>query len=218
MWEGPAVRLALWKWATKEVNMRKIIGARAFILVCLVCASPAMATDFKLYGSYWNTSDVDDTFGGGLGFGFPLGGSPLSIAIGGTYYRELSDEPLRNLFEDDDQGFFQEDSLEVLPIDVSLQYRFPTDGTFHPWIGGGASYFLIDTTRSGVDVDDETGWHASAGAQIGDRSGVNFFAEAVYRSTEATLERRSNDNVDLVDRVKIDLDGFAVNAGLLWSF
>jgi hypothetical protein len=50
---------------------------------------------------------------------------------------------------------------------------------------------------------------------------VNFFAEAIYRSTEATLQRSEDDfpdPSDSVDEVAIDLDGVAVNAGILWTF
>ena len=195
--------------------MRRIIGALG--VAALLGAAPAMA-DFKLYGSYWDTSAADETFGGGLGFDIPFGSSPLSLGINGTYYRELSDKPLRNLFEDDDNGFFEEDTLEVLPVDVTLKYNFPTDGSVHPWIGAGASYFFLDSSRSGVDIDDETGWNASVGATFGDREGTNFFAEAIYRNTKATVER-NDDDIDIIeDRVDVDLDGFGVNAGIVWRW
>lgn len=190
----------------------------ALLCICLLGAAPASA-QLKVFGSYWNTTDVDETFGGGVGFAVPFGESGLGLHFRGTYYQELTDEPLENLFEDDNQGFFAEESLEVLPFDVGLHYNFAPRGAFSPYIGAGATYFLIDTTREGVDVDDETGFHAEVGSQFGDPDGVNFFAEAVYRSTEATLvrERRQN-NIDLRDEVAIDLDGVAVNAGIVWRF
>lgn len=190
----------------------------SILAIALLSAAPAMA-DFKLYGSYWDTSDASETFGGGLGFDIPLGSTPLALGINGTYYRELSDEPLGNLFEDDDEGFFEEDSLEILPVDVTLKYMFPTEGSVHPWVGAGASYFFIDTTRNNIEVDDEAGWNASVGATFGDREGTNFFAEAIYRNTKATFERQNDDDVDFNDdRAEIDLDGFGVNAGIVWRW
>jgi len=194
--------------------MRKALGVT---LLLLVTASAAKAADFKLYGSYWNTSDADDTFGGGLGISFPLGSTPLALSFAGTYYQELSDEPVSNLF-DPDEGVFKEESLEVLPVDAGLQYNFTPNGPFNAWIEGGFSYFFIDTTRAGFDVDDETGWHASVGSRFGSPGGANFFAEALYRSTEATVRRADRDDVDVDEDVAIDLDGFAVNAGILWTF
>ena len=194
---------------------------KALIVLALsvVCAAPAaMAQQFELYGSYWDTSDLDETFGGGVGFGFPFGESGLGLHVNGTYYQELSDDPVDNLF-DDDEGVFEDESVEVLPIDVGLRYEFDTAGAFSPWIGGGFSYFMIDTTFEGVDVNDETGFHVSLGSRFGASESTNFFVEGVYRSTEATLVRNRRDNdIDVRDEVAIDLDGIAVNAGVMWRF
>lgn len=193
--------------------------AFAVLALSVVCAAPAaMAQQFELYGSYWDTSDLDETFGGGVGFGFPFGESGLGLHVNGTYYQELSDDPVDNLF-DDDEGFFEDESVEVLPIDVGLRYEFDTAGAFSPWIGGGFSYFMIDTTFEGVDVNDETGFHVSLGSRFGASDSTNFFVEGVYRSTEATLVRnRREDDIDIRDEVAIDLDGIAVNAGIMWRF
>lgn len=200
------------------MNIKKSLGVLTCLFVFLALASPASA-QLKVFGSYWNTTEVDETFGGGVSFGVPIGESGFGLHFRGTYYQELTDEPLENLFEDDNQGFFAEESLEVLPLEVGVHYNFAPRGTFSPYIGGGATYFMIDTTREGVDVDDETGFHAEIGSQFGDPDGLNFFAEAIYRSTEATLvrERRQN-NIDLRDEVALDLDGVAVNAGFVWRW
>jgi Outer membrane protein beta-barrel domain len=195
--------------------MRRILGV---IVVVLVCASPAMATDFKIFGSYWNTNDLSDTAGGGIGLGFPLGASPLSIAVSGTYYRQLSDRPLHNFFSDEtSQGFFSKNSIRVTPLDAQLQWRFPNDSMVEPWIGAGATYFVIRSTRTGFDFNNETGWNAGAGLRIGQRQGANFFADAIYRNTKATV-RSTNSSVTVVDRESISLDGFGVNAGFLWHW
>ena len=187
------------------------------LLLILACALPARAADFKLYGSYWNTSDLSNTFGGGLGFGIPLGQTPLSIAISGTYYRQLSDRPLHNLFSDNEQGFFSSNSIRVTPIDATLQWRFPGNGTVEPWIGAGATYFLISSSRHDLDFNDETGWNAGAGLRGGESHGPAFFAEALYRNTKATV-RHTGSTISLVDRESIKLDGFGANAGVAWRW
>lgn len=192
--------------------MRKILVTAAVMLLATV---PAAAAGFSVFGSYWNTSDVEDTFGGGLGLTFPIGGAGLGLDFRATYYQELSDEPIGNLF-DDDEGFFEEESLEVLPLEAGLRYNFDTDGTFNPWVGAGISYMLLDFTRENVEVDDETGFYVVAGSSFGDPEGVNFFAEALYRSTEATVRRDDPDRIR--DDVAIDLDGLGVNAGVLWRW
>lgn len=197
--------------------MKKVLGL-LLALAILAPASPALAQGFEIFGSYWNTTDFDDTFGGGVGLGIPFGEAGLGLKLRATYYQELTDEPFEGLF-DDDEPFFEDESLELLPVDVGLSYSFARGETFSPSIAAGASYFFIDTTREGIDVDDELGYFVSLGTQIGNREGVNFFVEGLYRSTEATFQRqRRRNNVDLVEEVALDLDGFAVNAGLAWRW
>jgi hypothetical protein len=152
----------------------------------LLSASPALASGFSVFGSYADTTDAGDTFGGGVGVSFPLGGGGLGLDLRATCYQEVTDEGADAIF-DDDEELFEEDSLEILPIDAGLRYQFNSDGPVNPWIGGGFSYFLLDTTRQGLDVDDETGYYVSVGSRFGDPHGVGFFAETLYRSTEATL-------------------------------
>jgi hypothetical protein len=190
------------------------------VLAITFCATtPSWAAGFEVFGSYWNTSDVEDTFGGGLGLAFPIGASPLDLELRATYYQELSDEPVGNLF-DDDEGFFEDESLEVLPLEAGLRFNFAQDSAFNPWVGVGASYMLLDSTREGIDIDDETGYYVSLGGRFGDPDGARFFAEARYRSTEATVrrDRDDDDDVDIDDDVAIDLDGVGVNAGVVFSW
>ena len=200
--------------------MKKLLGILACALLVTAFsahrASAQSESTFSLFGAYWNTSALDDTFGGGAEFSFPFGDTPLGLEARGTYYRQLADGPVGNLF-DDDEGFFTRNSLRVTPIDLGLRLNLHPYGAFNPWISAGGTYFFIDSKREGTDVDNETGWYGSVGSRFGQKGGINFFAEALYRSTEATIVRRRNDTT-LQDRVNIDLDGFAANAGILWSF
>lgn len=195
--------------------MKKLLCVAA---ITLLTSAPSWAAGFEVFGSYWNTSDVEDTFGGGIGLAIPLGGAGLDLELRGTYYQELTDEPFGNLFEDDEE-FFEDESLEVLPVEAGLRYNFAERGVFNPWIGAGVSYMFLDSTREGIDVDDETGYYVSLGSRFGDNDGPRFFAEARYRSTEATVRReRDGDGVDIDEDVAIDLDGVNVNAGILFAW
>jgi outer membrane protein with beta-barrel domain len=189
-----------------------------FILtMALLWAAPAFASDFGLFGSYWNTRDADDAFGGGLEVNFAFGQSPLGLELRGTYYQQLSDDAVGNLFEPD-EGFFEENSLEAIPVEAGLRYNFNPTGNVSPWISGGVSYIFLDISDiEGAEVDDETGWYAGLGSRFGQSEGINFFGEVLYRATEATVNRRRSD-VDLQDHVNIELDGLVVNAGVMWNF
>ncbi|HET9768321.1 MAG TPA: hypothetical protein VFS60_15815, partial [Thermoanaerobaculia bacterium] len=81
----------------------------------------------------------------------------------------------------------------------------------------------------GPDLDDEIGWLAFAGLQLGDPHGARFFIEGGYRGVEATV--RADDLHDFFDDddgehggdeidedVAIDLDGATINVGVAWSF
>jgi hypothetical protein len=186
-------------------------------ILALLSAAPAFASDFGLFGTYWDTRDADETFGGGVELNFAFGESPLGLELRGTYYQQLSDEPVSALF-DDDEGFFVEESLEALPIEAGLRYNFNPTGNVSPWISGGVSYIFLDISDvEGAEVDDETGWYAGLGSRFGQPDGVSFYGEVLYRATEATVQRE-RDDIDLEDTVNIELDGVVVNAGVMWTF
>ena len=195
--------------------MKRLLGI--IFTLALLSAAPALASDFGLFGSYWDTRDADETFGGGVEFNFAFGESPLGLELRGTYYQQLNDGAVGNLF-DDDEGFFEENSLEALPVEAGLRYNFNPTGNVSPWISGGVSYIFLDLSDiEGVEIDDETGWYAGLGSRFGDPDGVNFYGQVLYRATEATVQR-DRDDIDLEDTVNIELDGVVVNAGILWSF
>jgi len=189
----------------------------SIVTLALLSAAPAFASDFGLFGSYWNTRDADDTFGGGIEFAFPFGQSPLGLELRGTYNQELSNDAVGNLFEPN-EGFFRENSLQAIPVEAGLRWNFNPTGNISPWISGGVSYVFLDVSDiEGAEIDDETGWYAGLGSRFGSHEGVNFFGEVLYRATEATVNRPRN-NVDLQDHVNIELDGVVVNAGVMWNF
>jgi Outer membrane protein beta-barrel domain len=196
--------------------MKKLL---IIVPLALLCAAPAFASDWELFGSYWDTSDADNSFGGGLGANFNFGDSPVGLELRGTYFRELSNGAVGNLF-DPNEGFFKKKSLRAIPVDAGLRFNFATDSAVQPWIDGGASYIFLDLSNApGAEVDDETGWYAGGGLRFGgnrdNKSG--FFVQGLYRDTTATV-KRSRTNVNLRDRVNIDLSGVNVNAGFAWAF
>lgn len=199
--------------------MRTMKTSFLTLAILATAVAPVSATEFQLYGSYWDTTDVDATGGGGVGFSFPV--APVfAIDVRATYYQEIENAAFDAIF-DEDEEVFQEFGLEVLPIEAGVRFNFLPDGEFvRPWVGGGGSYMMIDTTNDRFDVDDEIGFYGTLGADFGDNDGFGFFAEALYRSTEATITEDPNDDddLDIDDDVSIDLDGISFNAGLYWSF
>jgi hypothetical protein len=162
-------------------------------------AGPAMATDFSAYGAYWDTKDADNALGAGakVSFGF--------VELRGTYFSDVTadTDPERFDFE-----------VSAIPLEAGVAFKFAEGERFTPYVGGGVSYFLLDTSEG--DIDDETGWYAVVGADIKGSSGFGFMVEGIYRGMEATV--RGDDPSDIVGDVDIDLGGLGVNAGVVWSW
>jgi hypothetical protein len=206
-------------------SRRPARGARALQLAIValatlaVGAAPASAGHFNLFGSFWDTDEAGDAAGGGLGFGFPIG-ERWGLDLRASYYEELSNEPLEAIFDDDDP-IFQRSGLQVLPLEIGLRYNFAPGNRTNFYLGGGGSYFLLDSDFG--EVDDEVGGYAIAGVDIGNPDGVSFFVEGLWRIAEAKVDFDPDaldevDDIDLVNRVPVDLNGLGINAGVTWRF
>lgn len=180
--------------------MKKTILFAAAALALL--AGPAAAADFGVYGAFWDTEDADQALGvgGKLSFGriFELRASYFSDVTTDT-------EPERRDFE-----------IKALPLEAGLAFKFAQGERFTPYVGGGAGYYLLDTNR--FDIDDEVGYYAVLGADIKGGTGLGFMVEGIYRNMEATVRGDLDDNPRVDDEVDLQLGGFGVNAGLVWSF
>lgn len=180
--------------------MKKTILCAATALA--LAAGPAMANDFAVFGSYWDTKDAEEALGGGakLRFGF--------FEVRGTYFSDVTADqsPERNDFE-----------VSAIPLEVGLAFNFAENERFSPYVGGGGGYYMLDTNIG--EVDDEIGFYGVLGANIGDPDGVSFMAEAIYRQMEGTVTNEDEiTDPDIDDEVDFDLSGLGVNVGLVWRF
>jgi hypothetical protein len=196
-------------------QLRVAILAGAAALVLCFASAPAQAdVGFSLFGSYWEPDDTSDTAGGGLAVSFPI--SPRwDVDLRASYFEELDPEPLQVLFDSDSP--FRTRGLEVLPLEIGLRFGFAPDAAVHPYIGGGAGYYLIDSDFG--EIDDEGGWYGLFGLGFGNPDATSFFVEAQYRKMEATVEEDPDDPFDFEgfdERVKLDLDGLGFNAGVIF--
>jgi hypothetical protein len=199
---------------------RKWIPIAAFAAAfTLVGGAPVHATDFTLFGSYWDTDVAGDAAGGGVSLGIPFN-EMLALELRATYYEELTDDPLENIFDSDDP-VFQEVGIQALPLEAGLRLSFAEGATFRPHVMGGVSYYLLDSDFG--EIGDEVGWFGAVGATIGDGDGAEFYVEGLYRKAEAEIELDPDDLEDIDDleigeNAQFDMDGFGVNLGVRWSF
>ncbi|HEX9943401.1 MAG TPA: hypothetical protein VGG03_15400 [Thermoanaerobaculia bacterium] len=177
--------------------MKRTILFAAVALALL--AGPASAGDFTLYGAYQDTKDADQ----GLGIGGKLGFGIFELRA--TYFDDVTTDTGRRDFE-----------LRMIPLEAGLAFKFAPGQNVNPYIGGGAGYYLLDTNRG--EVDDEVGYYAVAGANFTGASGLGFNIEGIFRSMEATVRDRSLSNPNVDEETDIQLGGFGVQGGLVWTF
>ncbi|HLE84952.1 MAG TPA: outer membrane beta-barrel protein [Thermoanaerobaculia bacterium] len=198
---------------------------KALILIAVAAVafggSAASASDFAVFGSYLDTEDLDQSVGAGVRAGF---GNRFQLDLRASYFPDLSED--FESFVDDpgtDPGRFQND-VEAIPLDAGLKLNFNPEEGWNPYVGGGATYWFLDLERG--EVDDEAGFYLAGGIEFArPTGGVGFFAEAIYRDVEATVNRDPNDFDDLDDvdfeairQRDLDVGGIGVNAGLIWKF
>lgn len=204
--------------AFRRRPFRSVMALAVFATLLVGIAPSAEATGFRLYGAYWDTDAAGDTFGGGLTFDFPVS-RLIGVELRGAYYEELGNEPFEAIFEDDNPVF--EDGIRAIPLEAGLRLDFAREERVNPFISGGFSYHLLDSDFG--NVDDEFGWYAGGGVEIGAHQGVGFFAEAIYRDIDGSVEIDPDDFDDIDDldfdgNVPVDLTGLGANLGLVWRF
>lgn len=165
-----------------------------------LAALPATATEFAVGGAYWDTKDADQALGISSKLGFGL------VELRGSYFSDVTadTEPERRDFEVSD-----------VVLEAGLKWDFAEDERVNPYVGGGIGYHLLDTSRG--DANDEVGWYAAGGVDIATQAGFGINLEGIYRGIEATVDN-VGDDTDIRDEVDLDLDGFGINAGLVWKF
>ncbi len=177
-------------------------------------ASPALATDFGIYGSYWDTDALKSTAGAGVKLG--IGSGLVRFELRGSYFPDIS-ENFDELVED---GQLETGNFEVKATvpEAGITFNFTPERAFQPYVGAGASYYILDTNI--FELDDEVGYYGVAGFHVGRANGgPAFFAEAMYRKVDATIvDDNLNDLDNLNGKVSLDLSGVAVNAGVLFRF
>ena len=182
------------------------------MMALLLASGSAWATDnIAVFGSYWNTKDLDWGGGGGLKLGIPLGSpdrTPVALEFRGAYYRDLS----KGRF-DDQAGF----NLKIrdIPVEAGLRLDLAPRAPLNLYLGAGGSYHFLDSNVG--NLSNEVGYYGLIGLEVGHAKSTNFFAEGMYRKIKGTVEDVPN-AFELSGKAALQLKGFAANAGLAWRF
>ncbi len=185
-------------------------------LALLVCAVPASAGGFSLFGSVIETDDANDEVGPGVKLEFGAGRyADLQVRV--ATYEDLETDAEPNVYE-----------IQATPIDFGMNWDFGDPAKkVNPYVGGGISYWVMDFSVDtaiqgglppprGVDIDPENGWYFEAGVDVEVHHIWSFFIEAVWREVSTEVE---GDDLGLPVDQDVSLTGAAVNAGatLRWD-
>ena len=199
--------------------MRRVLIALAAIALM---AAPSWADGgVGFFGTWADTQDADNTYGGGGILEFDL--SPhWEIQFRGTRYVKFDttfalpgDEFLNEGEEIDPATRSQEFDTTVLEFGAA--YNFIPQGAFEIFVGGGFSYWIFDQEppNSG-EIKDEGGFYALVGAELTLTPNWGLFFEGMYRNVSATL--KGDDLGFQPVNHELDMSGAAINVGLMFKW
>ncbi len=178
--------------------MRK---ALLFLVFCILAAPAWAGGGFSLFGSYAQMSTDAEALGAGVRL--TIGGQKWVGDLSWTWYPSKSNV---------DTIAGRTDKLQVIPTDFGVRYLFDTSGTFRPYVGGGGTFFYNHLNDG--KLDNTFGFYGLLGFNLG-RNTTKFFLEGIYRYGEADVTYPNPGN-PLTG--KMDVGGFGINAGIIWTF
>ncbi len=184
----------------------------ALMLAAGLCAATASAGGVGAFGSYWDTKDADNGYGGGAKVKMEV--MPfVSLEFRGSYFPDLAG---------DEEGM--DFDLRVIPVEAAVVANIPLL-IFDLYAGaGGGGYYMDGTydspTGSGdIDFKIKPGWFLQGGAQMTIFPCVALFAEVVHRWVDFEVDSISgssgSDPVIDFDSDTGSLDGLGANAGVI---
>ncbi|MEE9561474.1 MAG: outer membrane beta-barrel protein [Thermoanaerobaculia bacterium] len=192
--------------------MRRVLIALAAVVLL---AAPSWAGGgIGFFGTWADSQDAGNTYGGGGILEFDLG-TKWDMQFRGTRYVEFNAD---FFLPGDPDKHSQEFDVTVLEFGVT--YNFNSKGAVAPYVGGGFSYYMfdlleIDGPRAG-EIKDEGGWYGLGGVEFALGETWGFFVEGMYRNVKATL--KGDDLGFQPVNTEVDMSGGAVNVGLKFKW
>jgi hypothetical protein len=175
--------------------------AVGILAVSLAKLQPASALELTIgpFGSYFDADEAGDAWGGGVMT--RLGIFDWLAVDARASYLDLSDT-----------------DISMIPLEAAATFRLPLmDKRFIPYAGAGVGYYLYEDDSDLIDIEDDVGFFPVVGLEL--RFGSNhqwaLFGEARWLFLSSDIDAAEDELGDLDDD---DIDGLAVNVGLLFRF
>ena len=188
--------------------MKKSMAWALAALMAIAAAAPMAArAGIGGFGTWWDSKDYGNMFGGGakLGLGLGLG---FWIEARGSYL-ETTD--------------YKEADISLIPLEALLGWELEISDILRPYIGAGAGYYVKDFEwksrwkewKEEFESKDCAGYFALAGVNLFLAPDFAIFGEAKYTlvGEDDKLKWRGSDIKE-----KFSFDGLSVNVGLKFGF
>jgi len=179
--------------------------AVGMLALALAGVQSAAALDFSVgpFGSYYDSDDAGDAWGGGV--------------MGRLGIFEWLAVDARGSYLD-----FNDSDIEMIPLEAAVTLRLPLmNKKLVPYAGVGVGYYLFDDAfdedADFEDVDDGAGFFPMVGIEL--RFGSNnqwaVFGEARWLFLSSDIDGAVDELGNIDDA---ELDGLGVNVGLVYRF
>jgi opacity protein-like surface antigen len=200
--------------ASKENNLSKgflMKKSMAWALAALmaVAAAVPMAAHAGIggFGTWWDSKDYDNMYGGG---------AKLALSLVGGFWIEARGSYLTTTD-------YKSADISLIPLEALVGWELRLCDVIRPYVGAGVGYYLKDFEWKSEwkDWKDEfkskdcAGYFALAGVNLGLGADISLFGEAKYTlvGEDDKLEWRGSDVKE-----KYSFDGLSVNVGLKFGF
>ena len=188
--------------------MKKSTAMVLAALMAIAALVPAAAlAGIGGFGTWWDTKDYGDMYGGGAKLGLGLG-MGFWIEARGSYLETTH---------------YKEADVSLIPLEALVAWQLEASEILRPYIGAGIGYYVKDFEwksewkewKEEFKSKDCAGYFALAGLNLNLGSDISIFGEAKYNliGEDDKLEWRGKD----VDK-KFTFDGLSVDVGLKIGF
>lgn len=186
---------------------RNLIVLAVALLAFAALPPAANAAEWSIFGSWYDSTDLEDVLGFGFRGSFPLNEN-WEFDVTASYYED---------FEDAIAGPAKVE-IGTIPVDFGFNWTNSAEGGFYA--GAGLTWAFMDTGGleiANVDIPDpgEADDEFGAYAKLGWRHANGFLFEILYRYLDVSIESlQFPPGVEPgFDRIDLDMDGFVVNIG-----
>ena len=182
------------------MDRKRTLGLAAlFILAVGTVSLGKSGAEFGVFGTYLDSKDFGDGFGGGLKLEMnPINWLAVDARVSYVRFDDLGNARVK---------------VDMVPIEITGLLNLPlADERIVPYAGVGVGYYFIDPDKG--SLDNNVGFFPLLGLEIGDPS-CSLMVEARWLFLQSDVDRAEAEFQHLS---KAKVDSIGINLGLIARF